>query len=371
MTSHFNLPTFDSVYNISVLQNQLSQQQKFQQQQQQQQRYHQVIEANTFANTSPYLTTTNSQHHHQQEAAVTAAAQLAYVQHQIQSSYIYNPNSYPSPPLDSNAVHSLNMDSTTDSSNHHHNENKNYHGIITDNPHLTSPPPFTNDHKPHINTTDNYPTTSSYTSSAYPPSTMDRRTSLNAGLVSGIHHGKVMHQLSPSVDGGSSDTTEPWRAPVVMAPQDNNGIPFSFGHSTAAPMGYFSQHPVSYDRNGIPHFAAPTPQDYPITMGSMGLTNPNGNGSRNAPPQFQQNPQRPRPVTPQDMMTTFSSKTVSSTPKRYKCNVCQKRFTRPSSLQTHTYSHTGEKPFKCPVEGCGRHFSVVSNLRRHQKIHTK
>ncbi|RIB03483.1 hypothetical protein C2G38_1989847 [Gigaspora rosea] len=68
-------------------------------------------------------------------------------------------------------------------------------------------------------------------------------------------------------------------------------------------------------------------------------------------------------------MTTFSSKTVSSTPKRYKCNICQKRFTRPSSLQTHTYSHTGEKPFKCPVEGCGRHFSVVSNLRRHQKIH--
>jgi hypothetical protein len=53
---------------------------------------------------------------------------------------------------------------------------------------------------------------------------MDRRTSLNAGLVTGIHHGKVVHQLSPSVDGGSSDTTEPWRAPVVMALQDNNGI---------------------------------------------------------------------------------------------------------------------------------------------------
>jgi len=391
MTSHFNLPTFDSVYNISVLQNQLSQQQKFHHQQQQQQRYNQVVEANTFTNPTPFLTT-NSQHQHQEAAVTAAAAQLAYVQQQIQSSYIYNPNSYPSPPLDSNVVPSITMDSSTDSNNHHHNETKNYHGIITDNPHL---PPFTNDHKPHINTTDNYPTTSSYTSSAYPPSTMDRRTSLNAGLVPGIHHGKVVHQLSPSVDGGSSDNTEPWRAPVVMAPQDNNGIPFSFGsyttkpksydtrtldpfftdhsmkmpsgHSTAAPMGYFSQHPVGYDRNGIAHFA-PTPQDYPITMG---LANPNGNGSRNAPPQFQPNPQRPRPVTPQDMMTTFSSKTVSSTPKRYKCNVCQKRFTRPSSLQTHTYSHTGEKPFKCNVEGCGRHFSVVSNLRRHQKIHTK
>ncbi|RIB28804.1 hypothetical protein C2G38_1951307 [Gigaspora rosea] len=45
-----------------------------------------------------------------------------------------------------------------------------------------------------------------------------------------------------------------------------------------------------------------------------------------------------------------------------------KKFHTPSSLQTHTYSHTEEKPFKCPVEGCGRHFSVVSNLRCHQKF---
>lgn len=25
--------------------------------------------------------------------------------------------------------------------------------------------------------------------------------------------------------------------------------------------------------------------------------------------------------------------------------------------------------FACDVEGCGRHFSVVSNLRRHKKVH--
>ncbi|KKY24914.1 putative c2h2 finger domain protein [Phaeomoniella chlamydospora] len=75
------------------------------------------------------------------------------------------------------------------------------------------------------------------------------------------------------------------------------------------------------------------------------------------------------PPAPQSMMGQFSSKMASNTQKKHKCKVCDKRFTRPSSLQTHMYSHTGEKPFACDVEGCGRHFSVVSNLRRHKKVH--
>ncbi|KAK9325024.1 hypothetical protein V1517DRAFT_315788 [Lipomyces orientalis] len=70
------------------------------------------------------------------------------------------------------------------------------------------------------------------------------------------------------------------------------------------------------------------------------------------------------------LMTTFNSKVSSGTQKKHKCPICHKRFTRPSSLQTHMYSHTGEKPFTCDFRGCGRKFSVVSNLRRHKKIHS-
>lgn len=44
----------------------------------------------------------------------------------------------------------------------------------------------------------------------------------------------------------------------------------------------------------------------------------------------------------QPLMATFNTKATSSTPKRYKCTVCGKKFTRPSSLNTHMYSHTGE-----------------------------
>jgi hypothetical protein len=53
------------------------------------------------------------------------------------------------------------------------------------------------------------------------------------------------------------------------------------------------------------------------------------------------------PPAPQSMMGSFNSKISSSTQKKHKCKVCDKRFTRPSSLQTHMYSHTGEKRTFC------------------------
>jgi len=55
------------------------------------------------------------------------------------------------------------------------------------------------------------------------------------------------------------------------------------------------------------------------------------------------------------------------TQERYICPTCSKPFSRPSSLKIHTYSHTGEKPYKCKHEGCGKQFSVRSNMKRHEK----
>lgn len=58
---------------------------------------------------------------------------------------------------------------------------------------------------------------------------------------------------------------------------------------------------------------------------------------------------------------------ASQSQDRYVCQTCNKAFSRPSSLRIHSHSHTGEKPFKCPHAGCGKAFSVRSNMKRHER----
>ncbi|KAJ3763570.1 hypothetical protein EV360DRAFT_2312, partial [Lentinula raphanica] len=53
---------------------------------------------------------------------------------------------------------------------------------------------------------------------------------------------------------------------------------------------------------------------------------------------------------------------------KYECRYCGKGFLRPSALKIHIISHTGDKAFICPEEGCRRAFSVKSNMRRHVRI---
>lgn len=66
-------------------------------------------------------------------------------------------------------------------------------------------------------------------------------------------------------------------------------------------------------------------------------------------------------------ISTSSQSQFPQSQDRYICSTCNKAFSRPSSLRIHSHSHTGEKPYKCPQAGCGKAFSVRSNMKRHER----
>ena len=57
--------------------------------------------------------------------------------------------------------------------------------------------------------------------------------------------------------------------------------------------------------------------------------------------------------------------TYHTVPRRvpYECTVCGKVYPKPSALERHIRSHTGERPFQC--EACLKWFKRKENLRLH------
>ncbi|XP_064094973.1 zinc finger protein 239-like [Macrobrachium nipponense] len=52
----------------------------------------------------------------------------------------------------------------------------------------------------------------------------------------------------------------------------------------------------------------------------------------------------------------------------FRCDICQKPFSKNAYLARHMVTHTGEKNFECHI--CGKKFSQNPHLRTHMKIHT-
>ena len=59
--------------------------------------------------------------------------------------------------------------------------------------------------------------------------------------------------------------------------------------------------------------------------------------------------------------------------KPFKCDFqnCGKEFARSENLRIHKRSHTGEKPFKCQFPGCEKSFSNSSDRKKHFNCHAQ
>ena len=53
--------------------------------------------------------------------------------------------------------------------------------------------------------------------------------------------------------------------------------------------------------------------------------------------------------------------------KRFQCSSCGKCLASRQNLKEHSYTHTGEKPYKCSVPECGASFRQGTHLSAHKR----
>ena len=178
------------------------------------------------------------------------------------------------------------------------------------------------------------------------------------------HSGAGSYYLGQSLNNMEPHQQRQIGAP--LGPVKRTSIP----QSSMSPYSTSSYAPSPYTSSPGAASAASfySPEPHPYQMGMY--------GQRSLPSNFQ--PQMPLPVpTPSGngsnpwqhhhYISTSSQSAFPQSQDRYICSTCNKAFSRPSSLRIHSHSHTGEKPYKCPQPGCGKAFSVRSNMKRHER----
>ena len=150
--------------------------------------------------------------------------------------------------------------------------------------------------------------------------------------------------------GSAKRTSLPQSSMSPYSTSSYTQSPYASSPGAASAASFYSPEPHSYHM-GM-YGQRPLPSSFQPQM-PLPVPTPSGNGAN--------------PWQHHHYISTSSQSAFPQSQDRYICSTCNKAFSRPSSLRIHSHSHTGEKPYKCPQPGCGKAFSVRSNMKRHER----
>uniref|UniRef100_A0A1A7Z5K0 Sal-like 2 n=2 Tax=Iconisemion striatum TaxID=60296 RepID=A0A1A7Z5K0_9TELE len=163
--------------------------------------------------------------------------------------------------------------------------------------------------------------------------------SLLTGLPSSLFPQPAISKSGTSVNGGRSSSSTP-----------NSLTSSSSALSSTISSSVASLHPLSLSLGLSPRYL------HEKSSNTSSFGHSNGIGF----------PTPPLPTTshPQDLQSSSSLTSASSSGRpQHVCRFCGKVLSSDSSLQIHLRSHTGERPYQCPV--CLSRFTTRGNLKAH------
>jgi hypothetical protein len=78
-------------------------------------------------------------------------------------------------------------------------------------------------------------------------------------------------------------------------------------------------------------------------------------------------PHRIEDIMPFSFVVTVTTPAPKVHKALFVCSTCQRSFTRRTILVNHERTHTGEKPFSCSLDGCGKTFAQQGDKTRHEQ----
>ncbi|KAF8635463.1 hypothetical protein AX15_000438 [Amanita polypyramis BW_CC] len=168
---------------------------------------------------------------------------------------------------------------------------------------------------------------------------------------------QVSVPLAGSAAGPSvHDTCDP-------IPQYTRNLTPEFSPSQSSP---FDLKPT-YTRNASAVKASEPTALGSLTKSAAAVDNPQPSHPSPNPPKGSS--VHPNSLPPGDSVPPRVTATKKKKSKMHDCEICGKKFPRPSGLRTHMNTHNNVRPYPCTFPGCTRKFAVRSNAKRHLRTH--